>query len=158
MLPDSERGLAAIMYTDLSGYTALSQRDESSALQLLEEHRKIVRPLFGKFGGREIKTMGDAFLVEFASALEAVRCAFEIQCDLHEFNSKRPLGSRADMRIGLHLGDVVHRGGDLYGDTVNVASRIEPLAVPGGICFSEEIFRQLKNKFEFPVESLGAKQ
>jgi TolB-like protein len=143
------------MFTDLAGYTALTQRNEALAMQLLEEHRRIVRPFFPKHNGREIKTIGDAFLVEFASALEATRCAFDIQQSLNELNSSRPEDRRALARVGIHLGDVIHDQNDVYGDAVNIASRIEPLASPGGICVSEQVYSQIKNKFEFPLTTLG---
>jgi len=146
------------MFTDIVGYTSISQRNEASALQLLEEHREIVRPFFTKHNGTEIKTMGDAFLVEFASALEAVRCAFDIQQSLHELNVDRPLDTRILVRIGIHLGDVVHSQNDVYGDAVNIASRIQPLSEPGGICVTSQVYDQVRNKFEFPMTTLGKRQ
>jgi len=152
---ESQRRLAAIMFTDLVGYTALTQKNEALAMQLLEEHRRIVRPLFPKHNGREVKTIGDAFLVEFGSALEATRCAFDIQQSLNEVNSSRPEDKRVLARVGIHLGDVIHDQNDVYGDSVNIASRIEPLASPGGICVSEQVYAQIKNKFEFPLSTLG---
>ena len=145
------------MFTDLAGYTALTQRNEELAMQLLEEHRRLVRPFFPKHNGREVKTIGDAFLVEFASALEATRCAFDIQQSLNEVNSSRQEDRRVLARVGIHLGDVIHDQNDVYGDAVNIASRIEPLASPGGICVSEQVYSQIKNKFEFPLSSLGQK-
>ena len=134
------------MFTDLAGYSALSQRDEALALQLLEEHRRIVRPLLGAHGGREIKTIGDAFLVEFASAVDAAACAVEIQRAHHTRNLTAPPERAIRMRIGLHAGDVIHREGDVYGDGVNIAARIEPLAENGGICLSEDVARPIANK------------
>jgi adenylate cyclase len=154
-LTDGSRRLAAIMFTDMAGYTTLSQKNEAYALQLLEEHRKLIRPFFSKHNGHEIKTIGDAFLVEFASALEAVRCAFDIHQLLNELNVNRPPEKRILLRIGVHLGDVVHSKNDVHGDAVNVASRIEPLASPGGISITEQVYHQVKNKFEFPFVSLG---
>ncbi len=132
-MQSADRHLAAIMFTDIVGYTRMAQAKESLALELLEEHRGEVRPLFPAHGGTEIKTIGDAFLVEFKSAVEAVLCAVEIQRKMAERNSKVPPERRLQMRVGVHLGDVVHGSGDLYGDAVNVASRIEPLAEPGGV-------------------------
>ena len=157
-LSQRQRKLAAIMFTDLVGYTSLSQDNEALALRLLDEHRTLVRPFFSKHNGREVKTVGDAFLVEFPSALEAVRCAFDIQQSLQEMNSGRTLGKQVQVRVGVHLGDVVHDQNDVYGDAVNIASRIEPLAMPGGICVSQQVFDQIKNKFEFPLSSLGKKE
>jgi adenylate cyclase len=145
------------MFTDLVGYTALTQRNEALAMQLLEEHRRLVRPFFPKHNGREVKTIGDAFLVEFESALEATRCAFDIQQSLSEVNSGRQEDRRVLLRVGIHLGDVIHDQNDVYGDAVNIASRIEPLAPPGGICVSEQVYVQIKNKFEFPLSTLGEK-
>ena len=146
------------MFTDVVGYTALSQYNEALAMELLEEHRKLMRPFFPKYNGREVKTIGDAFLVEFASALEAVRCAFAMQNAMHDLNSKRPEARMIQIRIGVHSGDVIHSQNDVYGDAVNVASRIESLADPGGICVSEEVYKQTKNKFELPMSSIGKKE
>ena len=157
-LAENERRLAAIMFTDIVGYTSLSQRDEALALSLLDEHRAAVRPFFSKHNGREVKTMGDAFLVEFRSALEAVRCAYDIQQFFHELNESRPADKRVELRVGIHLGDVIYSQSDVYGDAVNVASRIEPLATAGGICISGQVHDHVRNKFEFPMVSLGRKE
>jgi adenylate cyclase len=147
----SERKLAAVMFTDIVGYTAMSQRNEKHALKVLESHNDLLRPIFGKHGGTEVKTIGDSFLVEFASALAATECAIEIQQKLAEF-SKDQKDSPIIVRIGLHLGDVVRRGHDIFGDAVNIASRIQPLAEPGGICLSEEVYSVIRNKIPYPVE------
>jgi len=121
------------MFTDVVGFTTISQINESTALELLEEHRQILRPIFAKYRGKEVKTIGDAFLVEFGSALEAVRCSMEAQQAMRERNSDLPVEKRFQMRVGVHVGDVVHSHGDILGDAVNVSSRIEPLATPGGV-------------------------
>ena len=135
MSPGTEqRKLAAIMFTDMVGYSALSQRNEQLAQELLEEHRALLRPLFARFNGTEIKTIGDAFLVEFHSALEAAQCGIEIQRALAKRKHDVPNDRRVEIKIGIHIGDVVHRGGDVYVDGVNIASRIEQLAGAGGIC------------------------
>src|SRR3954464_11395421 len=150
-----QRKLAAIMFTDMVGYSALSQRDEKVAQELLEEHRRLLREIFPRFNGIEIKTIGDAFLIEFNSALEAAQCAIEIQRALAKRNHDVPADRRIELKIGIHIGDVVHRGGDVYGDGVNIASRIEPLAGAGGICVSMDVERQIRNALEARFEKFG---
>jgi adenylate cyclase len=150
-----QRRLAAIMFTDMVGYTALSQRNEALALELLEEHRRILRSIFPRFNGTEIKTIGDAFLVEFQSALEAAQCALEIQRTLAKRNPDVSADRRIELRIGIHVGDVVHREGDVYGDGVNVASRIQPVAGIGGICISVDVERQIHHALDARFEKLA---
>jgi adenylate cyclase len=152
----SVRRLAAIMFTDMVGYSALVQRDEAVALKLLNRHYELLRPFFTRFHGREIKTVGDSFLVEFESALDATDCAVEIQRFLAEYNASAPPPERFRVRIGIHLGDVVHANEDVLGDAVNIAARMEPLAPPGGICVSEQVFDQIHNKFSSPLIRLAA--
>jgi len=144
--------LAAIMFTDMVGYTSLTQSNEAGTMKLLEEHREILRPCFAKHGGVEVKTIGDAFLVEFASSLDAVRCALEIQ---RRVSGDGGLRARLRLRIGIHLGEVIHSGGDVYGDAVNVAARIEPLAEPGGVCISRQVFELVQNKVDAQFNRQG---
>lgn len=144
------------MFTDMVGYSALTQQNEALALQLLEEHRRIVRPILAQHGGREIKTIGDAFLVEFSSALAAATCAIELQRSLHENNTTAAVDHQVRLRIGLHAGDVIFKENDVFGDGVNIAARIEPLADAGGICLSEDVARQIQNKLSFALRKLGA--
>jgi TolB-like protein/class 3 adenylate cyclase len=150
-----ERKLAAIMFTDMVGYSALAQRDDKVALELLEEHRRLLREIFPRFHGTEIKTIGDAFLVEFGSALEAAQCAIEIQRTLAKRNHDVTSDRRIELKIGIHIGDVMHRDGDVYGDGVNIASRIEQLAGAGGICVSMDVERQIRNALEARFEKFG---
>jgi adenylate cyclase len=146
-MTEGKRRLAAIMFTDICGYTALSQQSESRALQLLSRQRALLRPIFRIHNGLEIKTLGDAFLVEFESALDATLCAMEIQRVLRVQGAEHP-EEAVMVRVGVHLGDVVHAENDVLGDTVNIASRIEALAEPGGICVSQQVYDQVCNKLE----------
>jgi len=124
------------MFTDLVGYTALTQADESQAMRVLDRHNALLRPFFTKFRGKEIKTIGDSFLVEFESALDATHCAVEIQRFLYDYNRSSEDSWKIVLRIGIHLGDVIHSGGDIFGDAVNIASRLQSISEPGGICMS----------------------
>src|SRR5678810_608233 len=153
--PIEERKLAAIMFTDMVGYSALSQRDDRLALELLEEHRHLLREIFPRFHGTEIKTIGDAFLVEFGSALEAAQCGIEIQRTLAKRNHDVSRDRRIELKIGIHIGDVVHREGDVYGDGVNIASRIQPVAGIGGICISVDVERQIHHALDARFEKLA---
>jgi adenylate cyclase len=148
------RRLAAIMFTDMVGFTASAQSDESMALDLLREQEDPLRPLFIQYPGREVKSTGDGFLVEFDSALRAVQCAIGIQRAIAQHDSL-PGTKSVLLRIGVHLGDVEERGTDIFGDSVNLASRIEPLADPGGICITEPVFGQVRNKISERIEKLG---
>ena len=147
----TQRRLAAIMFTDMVGYSALSQKNESLALELLEEHRKILRLIFLKYSGREIDTAGDSFFVEFISAVDAANCAIEIQTTLLQRNVTAEPEKQIRIRIGLHIGDVVQIGSNVHGDGVNIAARLEPLCTPEGICLSEDFARAVQNKLEYPV-------
>ena len=149
------RKLAAIMFTDMVGYSALAQHNEALAITLLDEHRRILRSLFPQFHGREIETTGDGFLVEFASALEAAECAVRIQRALAERNHAAAPESQILIRIGLHVGDVVFRDDHVIGDGVNIAARIEPLAEPGGVCISRQVFDLVHNKLPHELVTMG---
>jgi adenylate cyclase len=142
------------MFTDLEGYTSLAHANESGALALLEEQDAIVRPLLVAHHGRKIKSMGDGLLLEFPNARDAVECAVGLQRSAHDHNA-RTGAERLRIRIGIHLGDVEEQGADILGDAVNVASRIEPLAEAGGVCFSTQVFDQVHNKVPYQIERLG---
>jgi len=145
------------MFTDMVGYTALGQKNESLSLALVEEQRRVIRPILARHNGREVKTIGDAFLVEFPSALDAVRCAYDIQRAIREFNLSLAADRRIHLRIGVHVGEIVDSGGDISGDAVNVASRIEPLAEDGGVCITRQVYDFVRNKVDIPLTSLGPK-
>ena len=146
------------MFTDMVDYTTMSEKNEALALTLLEDHRQLLRPVFVKHGGHEVKTVGDGFLVEFPSALEAVRCALEIQQVMYKRNQSVPSERKILLRVAVHLGDVEHRDGDVYGDAVNIASRIQSLTDPGGICITQQVFDHVRNSEEFRTEALGQNQ
>jgi adenylate cyclase len=146
------RRLSCIMFTDMVGYSALTQKNEMLAIDLLQEQKRLLRPIFLNHNGREIEVIGDAFFVEFESALEGVGCAIEIQKLLHERNEISGIDNKITLRIGLHVGDVIHVGDRVHGDGVNIAARLEPLAKPGGVCISEDVARQVHNKIDLPLE------
>lgn len=145
------------MFTDMVGYSALANRGEREALALLDEHNGLLRPLFAAHGGVEINTTGDGFHVEFSSALEAVRCAIDMQKALRKRNTDSA-GTPIAIRIGIHLGDVEARDGDLHGDVVNIAARLEPLAAPGGICISEQVYVSVRKGIECGFRRVEAPQ
>jgi len=148
---EPKRKLAAIMFTDMVGYTALMQKDEDEARKLIERHRAHMKPFVEKHGGEIIQYVGDGTFCRFDSAIEAVNSALEIQKVLE-------LEPEINLRIGIHVGDVVVKGDEVYGDGVNVASRIEPLAEPGGICVSSRVRDDVKNQPGLNVNSLGKKK
>ncbi|MCG6872063.1 MAG: tetratricopeptide repeat protein [Gammaproteobacteria bacterium] len=156
--PSSQRRLAAVMFTDLVGFSALTRRDEALALRLLEEHRRLLRSVFTAHGGREVKTLGDGFMLEFPNALGAVRAGLAIQETIRQRNAEQSATEVIRLRIGIHLGDVEYRDGDLLGDGVNIAARIEPLAGAGEICLSEDVARQVRHHLEFSLTNLGPQQ
>ena len=148
------RQLAAVMLTDMVGYSSLAQRDERLALELVREQEEIVRAIVAPHGGSVVKSTGDGQLVIFDSALDAVRCAIEVQEFMMRRNGER-VEDRITLRIGVHLGDVVHRGGDVFGDAVNIVARIEPLADHGGVGLTQQVFDQVHNKLEVALEPVA---
>src|SRR5579883_389771 len=151
-----ERKLAAILAADLVGYSRLVGRDEVGTLAALHETRSsIIDPLLARHGGRIVKTMGDGLLLEFGSAVKAVECAVEIQRDMAPWSTDKPADRRMVFRIGVHLGDVVVDSGDLLGDGVNIAARLEAIADPGGICLSAAVVEQVRDRLGYGFEDMG---
>jgi len=151
-----QRRLAAILVADVVGYGGLMERDEVGTLVALKARRRdVLGPLIGQHQGRLVKLMGDGVLVEFASAVNAVQCAADLQARMAEVNDGLPDRRRIVLRIGINLGDVIVEGDDLYGDGVNVAARLESLAGPGEICVSGGVYDQVKRKLPFGFEGLG---
>jgi adenylate cyclase len=134
------------------------EHDEQRTYAKLLEHNKIVRAEIAKYRGREIKTIGDAFLVIYRSALDAVKCAIAIQSALAEYNLAKDDADRILIRIGVHLGEVMITANDVFGDGVNIAARIEPLAEPGGICVTGEVFALVRKKIKLRFERLEGVQ
>jgi class 3 adenylate cyclase len=149
-----ERELVAIMLTDMYGYSKQMEKNEAHAYTKLLEHNQIIRSAISDYRGREIKTIGDAFLVVFRSAIDAVDCALTIQRSFADYNLNRTEAEKILVRIGIHLGDVLIAENDVYGDGVNVAARIEPLAEPGGICLSEPVFEMVRKKIQLEVHKI----
>ncbi|MGZ5896486.1 MAG: adenylate/guanylate cyclase domain-containing protein [Xanthobacteraceae bacterium] len=154
-----ERRLAAILAADVAGYSRLMGRDEEATLAELKDMRKsLFDPLVADHRGRIVKTTGDGALVEFASAVDAVRCAMEIQHAMAQRNGDIADGRRIELRIGINVGDIIIDEGDIYGDGVNIAARIETLAQPGGICLSDSAYQQIKGKLTLDVSDMGEQQ
>lgn len=149
------RKVAAIMFTDMVELSLEARRDEALNNELRQEHGRLVRGLLSGHGGREIKQLEDGFLVEFDEALPAVACALELQSALCARNECVPHARRVELRIGIHLGSVVHRDGDIFGEGVNVAARLESLARPGTLYVSEPVVRQVRSQVMAPVVRLG---
>jgi class 3 adenylate cyclase len=152
-----ERRLATILMADVAGYSRMMGEDEEQTVQTLRAHREIFDGLLKAHRGRIFNTAGDAILAEFPSAVEAVRCATEIQTALRTRNDHLPAEQRMWFRIGINLGDVIVQGGDLLGDGVNVAARIQSVAEPGGVCISGSVYDQIQNKLTLQIRQLGEK-
>jgi len=150
-----ERKLATILAADVAGYSRLMAENEEETLRVFRGHRQIFESLVAMHRGRVFNTAGDAILAEFPSAVEAVRCATEIQTALHTRNDQLASGRQVKFRIGVNLGDVMVQGSDLLGDGVNVASRLQAAAEPGGICISGSVYDQIRNKLSLSFKSLG---
>ncbi len=154
-----ERRLAAILAADVVGYSRLMELDEVGTLAALKTHRKeLIDPAIAEHRGRIVKLMGDGTLVEFASVVDAVTCAVAIQTGTAQRRAGALEGRRIDLRIGVHLGDIIVEGEDIYGEGVNVAARLEGLAEPGGICLSGDTYRQVRGKVEANFEDLGERE
>jgi len=153
------RRLAAILAADVAGYSRLMGVDEEGTLERLKAlRRELLDPKIAEHHGRLVKTTGDGLLVEFASVVDAVRCAVEVQQAMPERNTGVAAEGRIELRIGINLGDVIVEGDDLFGDGVNIAARIEALAEPGGICVSRVVRDQVRDKLDFSFEDMGEQQ
>ena len=155
--PTIERRLATILMADVADYSRMMGDNEEQTVHVLRGHRQVFDELLRLHRGRVCNTAGDAILAEFPSAVEAVRCATEVQAALRTRNDHLPSEQRMQFRIGINLGDVIVQEGDLLGDGVNVAARIQAIAEPGGICISGSVFDQIQNKLSLQFKQLGEK-
>jgi adenylate cyclase len=154
------RRLAAILAADIAGYSRLMGNDEESTLAALKtSQREVIDPKVSEYRGRIVNNPGDSVLVEFASAVDAARCAVEIQKEMAKRNSAIPEDRRVEFRMGINVGDVmVDNDGNIYGDGVNIAARVESLASPGALCLSEDAYKQIKGKLAIRVSDMGEQQ
>jgi TolB-like protein/class 3 adenylate cyclase/Flp pilus assembly protein TadD len=154
-----ERRLAAILAADIAGYSRLMEADEEDTLARLKAHRReLIDPKISEHRGRIVKTTGDGILIEFPSVVEAVSCALAVQQGMVERNAGTPGENRITFRIGVNLGDIIVEDGDIHGDGVNIAARLEGIAEPGGICISEDAFRQVRGKLDAEFDGIGEQQ
>jgi TolB-like protein len=154
-----ERRLAAVLAADVAGYSRLMGADEEGTLTALKTYlRELVDPKIAEHRGRIVKTTGDGLLAEFASAVDAMRCAMQIQRAMAERNAAIDEARRVEFRIGINVGDIIVDQGDIYGDGVNIAARVEALASPGAICLSDNAYQQIKGKLAFDVSDMGEQQ
>ena len=156
MAPRTDRKLAAILAADVVGYSRLVGDDEAGTIARLKALRKeCIEPLVAEYHGRVVKLMGDGALVEFASAVDAVECAVAIQKGVAEREAAESGDRRIAFRIGINIGDIIVEDGDILGDGVNVAARLEGLAEPGGICIARNVHDQVKAKLDLAFEPMG---
>src|ERR1700724_349496 len=153
-----KRKIAAIFAADIAGYSRLVAEDEEETLRRLASYRQVTDDFIARYGGRIFNTAGDAVLAEFPSAVEAVRCAIDLQESLRTRNMAYPPSRHMSFRIGITIGDVVERDGDLLGDGVNIAARLEGLAEVGGICVSRAVHEQVANKLSVQFADIGAQE
>jgi adenylate cyclase len=159
MTSASERRLAAILAADVVGYSRLMEADEKGTHERLRALRKeLIEPPIATHHGRIVKLTGDGALVEFPSVVDAVECAVEVQSAVAGHNDRLPEQEQLWFRIGINIGDIIIEDGDIYGDGVNVAARLEGLAEPGGICIARNVYNQVKNKLAFGFAPMGAHQ
>src|SRR5215213_5274736 len=151
----SSRRLAAILAADAVGYSRLMRADEEGTHERFKAHRReLLDPKISEHHGRIVKYTGDGMLVEFPSVVEAVLCAVEVQCGMTGRNMGVAADQRITFRMGINLGDVIAEPEDIYGDGVNIAARLEALAEPNGVCISQPVYEQIRDKLPFPFEDL----
>lgn len=151
-----KRKLAAILHADVVGFSRLMGLDEAGTHRVLGELRRAVDPLIASYGGRIVGTAGDSLLADFSSVVDALNCAIEIQLASRTINDPIPVDRRLELRIGVNVGDVIVDGGDIFGDGVNIAARLQALARPGTVCISHNVYEQVRNKLDLDYHPLGS--
>ena len=150
-----ERKLSAIMFTDIFGYSRMMSKNENKAVQLLSIHDNLLEKSIDNFRGRVIKKIGDSIMAVFNSSIEALSCAIEIQDVLKDYNNEKNEDEKIIIRIGIHIGDVIVKDNDIFGEGVNVAARLEQLAEPGGVCLSSAVYDSAKSSNQFKIVKQG---
>ncbi|MBI3586977.1 MAG: hypothetical protein HY088_07605, partial [Ignavibacteriales bacterium] len=150
------RKLAAIMFTDIKGFSKKMGENEVAAMQILHTHDTMMKAVVAKYGGTVIKSIGDSFMVDFSSAVNAVKCAIDAQENFWNHNKEKSEFEKIEIRVGVHLGDVITVGNDIYGDGVNIAARIEAITEPTRICISQDVYNQVKKKMQIRVYNIGS--
>ena len=150
-----QRKLAAIMFSDMQGFSMQMDADEMGTMKILRKHNRVMDTAIANHNGRVVKTIGDAYMVEFASTVNAVACALDAQRHFSELNVEAQQNNLYAVRIGIHVGDVMQEGTDLFGEAVNVAARLEPKADVGGICISQAVYSQVRRKVHAVGRDLG---
>src|SRR5438128_1533559 len=153
---EPKRKLAAILHADVVGFSRLMGEDEAGTHQALGELRRAIDPLIAVHGGRIVGTAGDSLLADFSSVVDALNCAVEMQRAARAINNPIPPERRLDLRIGVNMGDVIVDGDNIFGDGVNIASRLEALAQPGTVCISQTVYDQVRNKLDLDYRPLGS--
>ena len=156
--PIVQRRLAAIVSADVAGYTHLMNIDEVGTLRLLDSHREVADRLIAQHGGRIANTAGDSILAEFPSAVDALQCALDIQQRIAAVNEEVPAERRLSFRVGVHVGEAMVRSGDMFGDAVNIAARIQALAPPGSVCVSGAAYEYVRTQLSLEFEDIGAQR
>ena len=154
-----ERRLAAILVSDMVGFSRLMELDEDGTFARQKAHRsELIDPVIGGHNGHIVKSTGDGLLVEFASVSDAVKCAADIQTSMIDREADEPEASRIQYRIGINLGDIIFDEGDIYGDGVNIAARLQEIAEPCGICISDIVHQSVTDKLDLPCRDLGSQR
>ncbi len=154
-MSSERRKLAAVFFSDMVGFSAQMDADEAKTLELLHTHNALMEAEIERQEGRVVKTVGDAFMVEFGSAVQATCCALDCLRSLRDYNVSVALEEEIHIRIGIHVGDVVERGSDLFGEVVNIAARLESMAPADTVCVSGAVFQQVRKKVKADGEDLG---